>query len=54
MGHFSVLVIFSWCEPDLVTDPVEGIFTLAQVLDQFLGLKKTHALLLGLLQEEVP
>lgn len=38
----------------LVTDPVQGVFALAQVLHQFLGLQETQALLLGLLQEKVP
>lgn len=35
------------CDSDLITYPVESIFTFAQVLDQFLGLQETHALLLG-------
>lgn len=39
---------------DLVTDPVQGIFTLTQVLDQFLGLQETRALLLGPHQQKVP
>lgn len=38
----------------LVADPVEGVFALAEVLHQFLGLQETQALLLGLLQEKVP
>lgn len=41
-------------ESNLVTDPVQGIFTLTQILDQFLGLQQTHALFLGFLQQEVP
>lgn len=38
----------------LVTDPVKGILTFAEVLHQFLSLQETQALLLGLLQEKVP
>lgn len=38
----------------LVADPVKGVFALTEVLHQFLGLQKTQAFLLGLLQEKVP
>lgn len=50
--------IFSYmllkCDPDLVTDPVQGIFTLTQVLNQFLSLQETRSLLFRLLYQEVP
>lgn len=39
---------------DLVSDPVEGIFALTQVLHQLLGLQESHTLLLSLLQQLVP
>lgn len=54
---FAVFLLFFLNVPldsDLVTDPVHGIFTLTQVLDQFLGLQETRALLLGPQQQEVP
>lgn len=50
---FRRFLVFDF-HPDLVTDPVHGIFTLTQVLDQFLGLKKTHSLFFCLLKQEVP
>lgn len=59
--HILMLKSFFLClkqtqryESNLVTNPVQGIFTLTQILDQFLGLQQTHALFLGFLQQEVP
>lgn len=38
----------------LVTDPVQSILALTEILHQFLGLQETHSLLFSLLQQEVP
>lgn len=51
-SHFSVT--FCKYKSNLVSNPVHGILTLTQVLDQLLGLQETHALFLGPLEQEVP
>lgn len=51
-SHF--FVTFCKYKSNLVSNPVHGILTLTQVLDQFLGLQETHALFLGPLEQEVP
>lgn len=38
----------------LVTDPVQSILALTEILHQFLGLQETDSLLFSLLQQQVP